>query len=169
MEIKKLNLLRSRSNDVTSGILFVGSVESNFYLSIRCPIHVAIVIRKAFEASASTIPVKFYSGSVTISQLVLSQYEGKFIYRDLSGRIKKYNAAFVYPLDLNYEPCAKDYIFISLVLSVFMDYKYGYYDKKDRSISTLFSLFAPDYVTYNEAILENFVQSFQGSPADPTK
>lgn len=167
MESKNLNLLRSRSNDVTSGILFVGSVESNFYLSIRCPIHVAIVIKKAFESSS--IPTRFFSGSVTISQLVLPQFEGKFIYRDLSGKIKKYNAAFVYPLDLNYDPCEKDYRFISVVLSVFMDFKYGYYDKQDRSISTLFSLFSSDYVTYNEAILENFVQSFSGSPANPTK
>lgn len=167
MESKKLNLLRSRSNDVTSGILFVGSVESNFYFSIRCPIHVAIVIEKAFKASS--IPTRFYCGSVTISQLVLPQFEGKFIYRDLSGRIKKYNAAFVYPLDVNYEPCEKDYLFISLVMSVFMDYKYGYYDKKDRSISTLFSLFAPDYVEYNQALLENFVQSFSGSPAESIK
>lgn len=157
---RNLSILKSRSNDVTSGILFVGSAESNFFLSIRCPIYVAIVIRKAFEASASSIPTKFYSGNVSISQLVLPQYEGKFIYRDPSGRIKKYNAAFVYPLDLHYECCSKDFLFISLVLSVFNDYKFGYYDKKDRSISTLFSLFAPDFVTYNEAILENFLQSF---------
>lgn len=157
MESKNLNLLRSRSNDVTSGILFVGSVESNFYFSIRCPIHVAIVIEKAFNASS--IPTRFYSGSVTISQLVLPQFEGKFIYRDLSGRIKKYNAAFIYPLDLNYEPCEDDYRFISSVLSVFTDFKYGYYDTKDRSIKTLFAIFAPDFLQYSEALLANFVQS----------
>lgn len=150
----KINVLKSRSDSVTSGILYVGSHAQNFYLAIRCPIHVATVIRKAFQASS--IDCRFYSGSVTISQLVLPCFRGHFIYRDLTGKPKKYNAAFVYPLDVINSSCEDDFTYISAVLSVMSDNKYSYFDENNRSIKTLFTLFAPDFVEYVDSLIQAF-------------
>ena len=149
-----LSRLRSRSEDVTSGFCFIGSYEDNFHVIIKCPIHVYVVIKKAF--AASSVKVSFQSGNLPLTHLVLPQFLGRFIYRDISKKVRKYHAAFVYPLDLNYEPTEFEYQQISAVLSVFGSNNFEYYDKKDRSLKTLFTLFAEDFVEYLDSLVQAF-------------
>lgn len=148
-----LNTLRRNTDISSSGICFIGSPGSNFHLIIRCPVHVYVVIKRAFDGSS--IPTKFYSGCVTISQLCLDKFQGKFIYRDSSNRTKKFNAAFVYPLDL-YEVTEDELLHISALFSVFMSNKFEFYDKQDRSLKTLISMFAFDVVSDVSSLIENF-------------
>ena len=140
-----------------SGFCFIGDYSDNFYIVIKCPVHVYVVIKKAF--AASSINVTFHSGNLPLTHLVLSNYLGRFIYRDISHKVRKYHAAFVYPLDLNYKPSESDYQKISALLSVFRSHKFEYYDKRDRSIKALFTLFADDFVEY----LDSLVSAFDGS------
>lgn len=157
------SILRSRSNDVTSGFCYIGSYEDNFHVIVRCPIHVYVVIKKAF--APSSVKVSFLTGSLPMSYLVAERYHGRFIYRDSSGKTKKYQAAFVYPLELDYEATLEEYQIISAVLSVFQMNKFEYYDTNDRSLKTLFTLFAKDFVEY----LNSLVQAFDASdPCAPT-
>lgn len=148
-----INTLRKNTDYSSSGICFIGSPADNFHLIVRCPVHVYVVIKRAFDGSS--IPTKFYAGSVTISQVCLPQFEGKFIYRDSSNRVKKFNAAFIYPLDL-YEVTNDELQHISALLSVFMSNKFEFYDKKDRSLKTLISMFAFDFVSDVDSLIKSF-------------
>lgn len=156
-----LSCLRSHSENVTSGFCFIGSYEDNFHVIVKCPIHVYVVIKKAF--ANSSVKVSFQSGNLPLTHLVLPQFLGRFIYRDISKKVRKYHAAFVYPLDLNYEPTEFEYQQISAVLSVFGSNKFEYYDKMDRSLKTLFTLFAEDFVEYLDSLVSAFDDSSSAS------
>lgn len=149
-----LSRLRSHSENVTSGFCFIGSYYDNFHVIIKCPIHVYVVIKKAF--ANSSVKVSFQSGNLPLTHLVLPQFLGRFIYRDLSKKVRKYHAAFVYPLDLNYNLSEFEYQHISALLSVFGSNNFEYYDRMDRSIKTLFTLFASDFVEYFDSLIQAF-------------
>lgn len=145
-----LYTLRSRSSEVTSGICFIGDLESNFCLVIRCPIHVYVAIKKSL--GPLSIPLKFYSGSVTISMVADSRYHGVFKYRDASGKLKKYNAAFIYPLSLDFDLTDSDVSYILNLVSWFDSFGYQYFDKRDYSIKSLVSRY--------EKVFDSDVTSF---------
>ena len=154
---------------MTSGFCYIGSYDDNFHVIVKCPIHVYVVIKKAF--SPSSVKVSFFTGKLPLNQLVAERYHGRFIYRDTSGKVKKYHAAFVYPLDLAYEATFDEYQIISAVLSVFQTNKFEFYDTSDRSLKTLFTLFAKDFVEYLNSLVQAFDAPDQGAPpifAQPT-
>lgn len=159
--------MRSRSNEVTSGFCFIGSQTDNFHLIVKCPIHVYVVIKKAF--AGSSVPVSFFTGTMPLTHIVLPQFIGRFIYRDSSGHIRKYHSAFVYPLDLNYEASYDEYQTISSLLSVLETNKLQFFDEKDRSIKTLFSIFAKDLVEYLNSLVQAFDAPDSGAPTIPFK
>lgn len=156
------SILRSRSNDVTSGFCYIGSYDDNFHIIVKCPIHVFVVIKKAF--APSSVKVSFFTGTLPLNQLVAERYHGRFIYRDSSGKVKKYHAAFVYPLELDYEATLEEYQIISAVLSIFATNKFEYYDASDRSLKTLFTLFAKDFVEYLNSLVQAFDAPDPGAP-----
>ena len=162
-----LDRLKSRSNDVASGFCYIGSYNDNFHIIIKCPIHVYVVIKKAF--AASSVKVSFLTGALPLTHLVLPGFIGRFIYRDSSNKVRKYHAAFVYPLEMGYEPSQEEFKAISSVLSVFSTNKFEYYDQKDRSIKSLFALFAPDFVEYVSTLSAAFDDSLPGSPKTSIK
>lgn len=151
MSANNLPLLRKHSDVVTTGICYIGSYNSNFHIIVRCPVHVYVVIKKAFDLYG--VECSFYSGNIPVSDLALPQFLGTFIYRN-KDKIRKYNAALIYPLDLN--TCVDDDLpYINKVLDCFKSFKYEFFDKKDRSAKTLFQMFVSDFISNYESISES--------------
>lgn len=147
-----LPLLRKRSSQVTSGLCYIGNLYTNFHIIVRCPVHVYVVLRKVFDEAG--IPTKFFGGNIPVSDVVLPQFLGTFIYK-FNGKTKKFNAAMVYPLDMS-EVTLENINFVNKLLNVFRNTGFQYYDKKDRTAKTIFCTFASDFIADYEFLMESF-------------
>lgn len=140
--MSKLAYLKSKAASVTSGVAFIGGINCNFQLIIKCPVHVYSVIKKNMQGTLSDPDTRFYSGSVPIDSLALPVFQGVFVYRNLKGEEKKYKAAFVFPLDLNREITQEEYKFLHTVCAFLKLANYEFFDKNNRRFETIINTFS---------------------------
>lgn len=135
-------LLKARRTAENSGMAFIGGLNDNFQLIIKCPIHAYGVIKKILSTALYPPECRFYSGSVEIEDVALSQFHGIFSYRNDKGKIRKFKAAFVYPLMADYMVSEDEFSKIQSLCATFQRENFSYYDKNNRSIQALFNCFA---------------------------
>lgn len=147
-----------------SGIAFIGSPSDPFHFIIRCPVHIYCVIKRSLEMWEDPIKCSFYSGTMPITDLALPHFCGTFIYRNKDGKKKRFQAAFIFPLDLNVDI---DFRQIIKILQSFEYAKFEYFDKKDRSLCAILGTFAPvDSLFRGLVALENLESPFCCNEAD---
>lgn len=148
-----INQLRVKSAGISSGVAFIGGIKSNFQLIIRMPIYDYTVLKR-YLSNCSYLPeCVWYSGSLSVSDLVLPQYCGTFILTLPTGKVRKFKAAFVYPLDLNYKVTPSEYSMVQEIIVFLSQNKCKYYDKKDYSLEALFKRFPPISAIYSNLIV----------------
>ena len=141
MSSKELLLRASRTAE-NSGMAFIGGLNENFQLIIKCPFHAYSVIKKELSGAPHSPRCRFYEGSVSINDVALSQYHGTFKYVNKKGKVKKFNAAFVYPLMADYMVSPDEYAGLQTICALLKLNGYEYYDKSNRSIQSLLNCFA---------------------------
>ena len=112
--------------------------------------------------------LSFYSCSLDITHLALPQFCGTFLYRQDDGKQKKFQAAFVYPLDLN-DIKDGDFLSMHMLLQVFKYKNWNFYDRKDKSIETLFHENYSGSDILLASGLEDFIGSLLGVSSDSSK
>lgn len=131
-----------KASGVCAGVAFFGGLDSNFQLIIKCPIHIYSVIRKYLSGSNHDIESRFFSGSIEIADLALPQFRGDFKFVSANGKVKKYHAAFVYPLMADYMVLPDEFARLSSFCALMDLNKYEYYDKQNRSFRQILNVFS---------------------------
>lgn len=162
---RQTNLLKKSRTAVTSGMAFIGGLNENFQLIIKCPAHIYGVIQKKMQGAPHSPTCRFYTGTCEITHVALPQFCGKFIYKNESGQTKKFDAAFVYPLMADYMVSEDEFAKIRTICTLLKLHGFSYYDTKNRSIETLFNCFSLP----SASLVEDFEGAFCCISATETK